>query len=81
MSSSEATGTQNLPPRPTKEAKNKGLKRGFLNLSKRIRTTASKLAHRPKDPNNNSGNQARFYVDLGPGGHRIAAASGSASSS
>jgi len=74
---SEATGTQ----MPTKGAKSKGLKRGFLNLSKRIRTTASKLAHRPKDQNNNSGGQARFYVDLGPGGHRVATVSGSASSS
>ena len=78
---SEAAGTQNFPQMPTKGAKSKGLKRGFLNLSKRIRTTASKLAHRPKDQNNNSGSQTQFYVDLGPGGHRVATASGFASSS
>lgn len=77
----EATGTPNFPQMPTKGAKSKGLKRGFLNLSKRIRTTASKLTHRPKDQNNNSGSQAQFYVDLGPGGHRVATVSGFASSS
>ena len=38
----EASGSQ----QPTlKEVKNKGFKPGILNLSKRIQTTASKLAH------------------------------------
>jgi len=58
-----------LAPSDGTKKGSKGFKRGILNLSKRIRSTATKVTHRIKDRdrNNNSGAQTRFYVDLGPG--------------
>ena len=58
-----------LAPSDGTKKGSKGFKRGILNLSKRIRSTATKVTHRIKDRdrNNNSGSQARFYVDLGAG--------------
>ena len=58
-----------LAPSDGTKKGSKGFKRGILNLSKRIRSTATKVTHRIKDRdrNNNSGAQTRFYVDLRPG--------------
>ena len=74
-------GSNNHHPTTAPEVKSKGFKRGIINLSKRIRTTAAKLAHRPKDRNNNPESHSRFYADLGPRENWVSPASGSAFSS